>query len=62
MSKKKACKKCKVFFEGEECHNCHSAQSVLNWKGRIHIIDSNKSEIAKKMGIAVKGEYAIKVT
>lgn len=62
MTKKKACKKCKIFVEGDECPNCHSAQFVLNWKGRIHIIDSKKSDIAKKMGIDVKGEYAIKVT
>ena len=62
MSKKKACKKCKIFVESDECPQCHSAQFVLNWKGRIHILDSNKSDIAKKMGIDVKGEYAIKVT
>jgi RNA polymerase subunit RPABC4/transcription elongation factor Spt4 len=62
MSKKKACKKCKIFVEGEECPQCHSAQFVLNWKGRIHILDAGKSDIAKKIGTAVKGEYAIKVT
>ncbi len=62
MSKKKACKKCKLFVEGNECPVCHSAQFVVNWKGRINILDSNKSDIAKKMGHEVKGEYAIKVT
>ncbi|HII14573.1 MAG TPA: DNA-directed RNA polymerase subunit E'', partial [Nanoarchaeota archaeon] len=31
------------------------------WKGRITILDAEKSEIAKKVGITVKGEYAIKV-
>jgi DNA-directed RNA polymerase subunit E" len=62
MSKKKSCKKCKLFVEGDECPVCHSAQFVLNWKGRIHILDANKSDIAKKMGTSVKGEYAIKVT
>ncbi|MEM4240143.1 MAG: transcription elongation factor subunit Spt4 [Candidatus Woesearchaeota archaeon] len=62
MTKKKACKKCKLFVEGDECPVCHSAQFVLNWKGRIHVLDSNKSDIAKKMGHGHKGEYAIKVT
>jgi RNA polymerase subunit RPABC4/transcription elongation factor Spt4 len=62
MTKKKACRKCKMFVDGDECPVCHSAQFVLNWKGRIHITDANKSDIAKNMGICAKGEYAIKVT
>ena len=60
--KKKACKKCKIFVEGEECPLCKGHQFVTNWKGRIHILDANKSEIAKKIEIKVKGEYAIKVS
>jgi len=59
--KRKACKKCKMFYEGNLCPNCKSEQSTLNWQGRIHILDANKSPIAKKIGIAIKGEYAIKV-
>lgn len=60
--KKKVCKKCKIFVEGEECPLCKGNQFVTNWKGRIHILDANKSEIAKKIEIKVKGEYAIKVS
>lgn len=60
--KKKACKKCKILVEGEECPLCKGNQFVTNWKGRIHIIDANKSEIAKKIDIKSKGEYAIKVS
>ena len=60
--KKKACKNCKMFVEGDECPSCKTAQFATNWKGRLYIIDANKSEIAKKIGIEVKGEYAIKVT
>ncbi len=62
MSKKKACKRCKYFFEGEECPQCKTTQFVTNWKGRIYIIDSKNSSIAKKIGVEVDGEYAIKVT
>ena len=61
MAKKKACKKCKFFFEGSECPACKSAQSSTNWQGRLYVLDSNKSNIAKKIGITVNGEYAIKV-
>lgn len=60
--KKKACKKCKIFVEGDECSVCKSSQFVQNWKGRIFIADAERSDIAKKIGIKAKGEYAIKVT
>lgn len=60
--KKKACKKCKIFVEGDECPVCKGNQFVTNWKGRINIIDANKSEIAKKIEVKIKGEYAIKVS
>ena len=60
--KKKACKKCKIFVEGNECSICKGNQFVQNWKGRIHITDASRSDIAKKIGVEQKGEYAIKVT
>jgi DNA-directed RNA polymerase subunit E" len=59
--KKKACKKCKIFVEGNECPICKGNQFSTNWQGRINVIDPEKSDIAKKIGIKVKGEYAIKV-
>ena len=61
MSKKKACKKCKLFVEGDTCPICKGHQFSNVWQGRIAILDPNGSTIAKKMGIEVKGEYAIKV-
>ena len=61
MVKKKACKKCKMFVEGNQCPNCKSEAFASVWQGRLHIIDTNKSMIAQKMDVTVKGEYAIKV-
>lgn len=58
---KKVCKKCRLFVEGQECPICHNSNFTETWKGRIAILDAEKSEIAKKIGIDVKGEYAIKV-
>ncbi|MCK4521886.1 MAG: DNA-directed RNA polymerase subunit E'' [Nanoarchaeota archaeon] len=58
---KKACKKCKIFVQGSECPLCKGNQLSPNWQGRLAILDANKSEIAKKIGITVKGEYAIKI-
>jgi len=50
-----------MFVEGDKCPNCNDNQFSNLWQGRIHIIDSTKSEIAKKIGININGEYAIKV-
>ena len=59
--KKKVCKKCKLFVDGSECPSCKGNQFSNNFQGRLFIIDPNKSQIAKKVDIKVKGEYAIKV-
>lgn len=59
--KKKVCRKCKMFVEGDVCPACKSNQFTTNWQGRLNILDANKSVIAKRLGITVKGEYAIKV-
>jgi len=58
---KKVCKKCRLFVEGSQCPICNNSNFTDNWKGRLNVIDAEKSEIAKKVGITVKGEYAIKV-
>ena len=59
--KKKACKRCKLFVEGNECPICKGNQFSTNWQGRLHIADTAKSQIAQKIKIEAKGEYAIKV-
>jgi RNA polymerase subunit RPABC4/transcription elongation factor Spt4 len=59
--KKKACKKCKIFVEGETCPICKKNSFSTNWQGRIYFIDTKKSTIAQKILVDVKGEYAIKV-
>tara|TARA_Y100000310_G_scaffold343613_1_gene452103 strand:- start:2193 stop:2372 length:180 start_codon:yes stop_codon:yes gene_type:complete len=57
---KKACKNCKIFVTGDTCPICKTKQFAENWKGRIAILDPEKSKIAEKINIKVKGEYAIK--
>ena len=59
--KRKVCKRCKLFVEGDDCPNCHTSSFSTNWQGRIFINDANKSQIAQKIGFKIKGEYAIKV-
>lgn len=60
MSKKKVCKSCKIFVDGQECPICKGQSFSTNWQGRVYVLDPEKSEIAKKAGMKAKGEYAIK--
>lgn len=57
---KKVCKSCKIFVSGNQCPLCKGNVFTETWQGRINVTDSNKSEIAKKIGINSKGEYALK--
>lgn len=59
-TKRKVCKECKIFVKGDECPLCHGKDLTTNWEGRIIITDANKSEIAQKLNLKIKGEYAIK--
>ncbi len=61
MSKKKVCKQCKLFVEEDTCPSCQSTIFSSSWQGRIFINDAEKSQIAQKIGVKLKGEYAIKV-
>jgi DNA-directed RNA polymerase subunit E" len=60
MPKQKACKICNVIYEGDKCPKCGSKESTEGFKGRIVVFDSEKSEIAKKLDIKEKGNFAIK--
>ncbi len=61
MTKKKACRTCRLFVKGNECPNCKGTDFTTSWKGRIIIVDPAKSEIAQKMGVKGAGEYAIRI-
>ncbi len=61
MTKQKACKICKTIYEGEKCPKCGSKESTDTFKGRIIVINPEKSEIAQKLNIKEKGNFAIKV-
>ena len=59
--KKKVCRECKIFVEGNVCPVCKGNKFSNSWQGRLHILDAEKSEVAKKVGVKLHGEYAIKV-
>jgi len=58
--KQKACKICNRIYEGDKCPNCESKEFTENFKGRIIVLDPEKSEIAQKLKIKKKGNFAIK--
>ena len=61
MAKQKACKVCNTIYDtGEKCPRCGSKEFTEGFKGRIQVLNSEKSEIAKKLNLKEKGNYAIK--
>ena len=61
MPKAKACKVCSTIYdEGDKCPKCGSRESTDSFKGRVVIINPEKSEIAKKLDFKEKGNFAIK--
>ena len=58
---KRVCRQCRVFVEEGSCPVCHNADFATTWQGRITIIDSEKSFVARKAGVSREGDYAIKV-
>ena len=46
--------------EDERCPVCGGTTSQY-WSGYLAVLDPEKSEIAKRMGIKTPGQYALKV-
>ena len=58
---KQACRQCKRLITGDKCVVCGSTKLSKIWKGRVIILNPEKSEIAKKINIKEPGEYAIRI-
>ena len=61
MAKEKACKNCKLIYEGDKCPNCEKKETSDTFKGKVEIVNPEKSELAKELKVNKKGLYAIKV-
>lgn len=59
MAKPKACKKCRFIHKEEKCPQCGGA-STDSFKGKIEIVNAERSVIAKNLKLVDKGVYAIK--
>lgn len=56
----KACKQCSFISEDDVCPRC-GGQTSKEWQGYLIVIDYEKSDIAKQMGITANGKYALRV-
>jgi len=56
----KACKQCSFISEEDACPRCGGTTSK-EWQGYLVVVDYEKSDIAKKMGITSNGKYALRV-
>jgi len=58
--KEKACLNCKAIYEGDKCPMCGQTPANDSFKGRIHVFNAEKSELANKLNIHKEGEFTIK--
>lgn len=58
--KQRACKICNTLHENEKCPACDSREYTDSFKGRIVVLNPEKSEIAQKLKLKNKGNFAIK--
>jgi DNA-directed RNA polymerase subunit E" len=58
----KACRNCRLIIShGDTCPVCNLKDLTNKWSGYIIMLNSEKSSIAKAMGIKVNSTYAINV-
>jgi len=60
--KRKICRECRIFYDDDKCPICKGTQVSTSFKGRVMVVSPDKSMIAKKVGLPIEGEYAIKVS
>ncbi len=58
----KACKNCRLIIaQGETCPLCGSTNLTNKWSGYIVVLNVEKSDLAKKLGVKVNGTYALNI-
>ena len=58
--KQKACRVCNRIYEGDKCPSCGSEEFTESFKGRIVVLNPEKSEISQKLKLKGKGNFAFK--
>ena len=56
-----ACKECHLILEEATCPRCPDSDVSREWQGFVEVLNPEKSELAKEMGIRTPGRYALRV-
>lgn len=48
-------------LEGQNCPICGTSDLAEEWNGLVIILDAERSEIAKKLGVDISDKFALKV-
>ena len=62
MAKEKACKACRSVYTGPKCTSCGSTEGVDTFKGKVTVLNPEESEVAKKLNLSKKGEFALRLS
>ncbi len=57
-----ACKNCRIIIShGDKCPLCGSTDLTSRWNGYVIMLNVDKSDIAKKLGLKVNSVFALNV-
>jgi DNA-directed RNA polymerase subunit E" len=58
----KVCRKCKIIIaKGDKCPICGSTDLTTKWSSYIIVLNSEKSELAKKLNLSLNSIYALNI-
>lgn len=57
----RVCRHCMRLLEGQNCPICGTSDLAEGWSGLVIILDPERSEIAKKLGVDIPDKFALKV-
>lgn len=58
----KVCRNCRLIIsQGNVCPICGQSKMTSKWSGYVVVLNAEKSDIAKKLGIKINGSYALHI-
>jgi DNA-directed RNA polymerase subunit E" len=58
----KACKSCRLIIShGDTCPACGSKDLTTKWSGLVMVLNAEKSEVARKLGLKMNSTYALSI-
>jgi DNA-directed RNA polymerase subunit E" len=58
----KVCKNCRIIIShGDRCPICDSTDLTTKWSGYVIVLNVERSELAKKLGLKVNSTFALNI-